>query len=90
MPERIPYSLLDTNGKIRREQEDFDECMADADVQPISFDEHPLPWTARACFHDGAGMQFFDANGKPVFAEFIYHSPDLAATLLKTFNAMTP
>jgi hypothetical protein len=69
----------------RREQfaKDLQRALADPDNRV----EHPLPWTCAMVIHDGPGVQFFDANGKPVLGPDLLRDTEDAAQLLFSINA---
>jgi hypothetical protein len=50
----------------------MDELMADDVEYPSLLKEHPLPWTWVVTYYDGVGIQFRDANDRPVLPGFIY------------------
>lgn len=73
--------------KRRREFKQYlEKALADPDNK-FRFDEHPFPWTARMAIWDGPGVQFFDANGKPVMGD-LFRDQDDAATLLDLCNTL--
>lgn len=68
--------------KRERFRRDMETAMADPDNKR----SHPRPWTAILAIHDGVGVQFLDALGKPVLGPDLMRDPDDAAQLLHAVN----